>query len=169
MGRRIPWWGGRKEGTSGLNHCRSLFLVGFFQPVRCHPPDYGRQWFNGASGMLSAPTSLSLWEREGIVFHHCRIIHRLALLMFCVEWESARRGGANISVKIDHHIYHLCAGGGMLTDRDGLHFPLFAGWKCGQLWRKRGRSPYFPKNPECREGTKMEALVAIFWVRGRGK
>ena len=48
LGRPIPWWGGRKEGTSGLNHCRSLFLVGFYHPVRCHPPDYGRQWFDGA-------------------------------------------------------------------------------------------------------------------------
>ena len=64
LGRPIPWWGGRKEGTSGLNHCRSLFLVGFYHPVRCHPPDYGRQWFDGASGMWSASTSLSLWERE---------------------------------------------------------------------------------------------------------
>ena len=58
--RRREW----KEGTSGLNHCRSLFLVGFYHPVRCHPPDYGRQWFDGASGMWSASTSLSLWERE---------------------------------------------------------------------------------------------------------
>ena len=37
-----------------------------------------------------------------------------------------RRGGAKISDKI-FDCNHLCAGGGMETDRDGLHFPLFAG------------------------------------------
>ena len=29
LGRRSPWWGGRKEGTSDLQHSWSQLLVGF--------------------------------------------------------------------------------------------------------------------------------------------
>ena len=43
LGRRSPWWGGRKEGTSDLKHSWSQFLVGFIHPVWWHPPDDGRQ------------------------------------------------------------------------------------------------------------------------------
>ena len=42
LGRRSPWWGGRKEGTSDLKHSWSQFLVGFIHPVWWHPPDDGR-------------------------------------------------------------------------------------------------------------------------------
>ena len=42
LGRRSPWWGGRKEGTSDLKHSWSQFLVGFIHPVWWHPPDNGR-------------------------------------------------------------------------------------------------------------------------------
>ena len=49
LGRRSPWWGGRKEGTSDLKHSWSQFLVGFIHPVRWHPPDDGRlcSWWGG--------------------------------------------------------------------------------------------------------------------------
>ena len=43
LGRWSPWWGGRQEGTSDLQHSWSQFLVGFIHPVRWHPPDDGRQ------------------------------------------------------------------------------------------------------------------------------
>ena len=42
LGRRSPWWGRRKEGTSDLKHSWSQFLVGFIHPVWWHPPDDGR-------------------------------------------------------------------------------------------------------------------------------
>ena len=42
LGSRSPWWGGRKEGTSNLQHNWSQFLVGLIHPVWWHPPDDGR-------------------------------------------------------------------------------------------------------------------------------
>ena len=42
LGRRSPWWGRRKEGTSDLKHSWSQFLVGFIHPVWWNPPDDGR-------------------------------------------------------------------------------------------------------------------------------
>ena len=61
---------------------------------------------------------LWVFERGKIVFHHYRISHRSASLMFCVEWESARIGGAKISVKI-FDCNHLCAGV-LVLDKDPL-------------------------------------------------
>ena len=55
LGRRSPWWGGRKEGTSDLKHSWSQFLVGFIHPVRWHPPDDGRR-----STEVSLPFSTSM-------------------------------------------------------------------------------------------------------------
>ena len=57
-----------------LVRCQALSVVSRWM---CHPPNYGRQWFDGASRMWpGGHQHLCLWEREGIVFHHCRISHR---------------------------------------------------------------------------------------------
>ena len=57
-----------------LVRCQALSVVSRWM---CHPPDYGRQWFDGASRMWSGGHQhRCLWERDGIVFHHCRISHR---------------------------------------------------------------------------------------------
>ena len=48
-GKEEPLVGWRKEGASDHHQSWSQFLVGFFRPVRRHPPDDGRlsEWATG--------------------------------------------------------------------------------------------------------------------------
>ena len=122
LGRRSPWWGGRKEGTSDLQHSWSHFLVGFIHPVWWHPPDDGR--LCPLINQVGNPFKQHLGGRST-----------------CSHSSSSTRWAT--------HSNNILEGGRPVLIL--LHLP--------------GRSPSFSKIPGDLGVTKMEALVAIFWVR----
>ena len=66
----------REEGRNQRPQPLQELVLGRVLSVRCHPPDYGRQWFDGAERNVIGTNIFESLREGGIVFHHYRISHR---------------------------------------------------------------------------------------------